>query len=150
MKAVNQSIGNEAIFMTDMNKKKKTLTAMIHSEGGRQNNSHIFDFICPKEELSVTVATIPPWSCVTDVTLDLRRSPNSPRGSKIAPARTRLLAPLLLLCGRWEATARTKSTIRPLQSPLFSCRLSVLSFPVLPGEEAEAAVVSKEETRRMD
>ena len=85
--------------MTDMNK-KRTLTVMIHSEGGRQYNSHIFDFIRPKEELSVTVATIPPWSCATDGTLDLRRSPNFPRGSKIAPAHMRLLALLLLLCGR--------------------------------------------------
>ncbi len=57
------------------------------------------NFICQKEELSVTVVTIPPWCCVTDATLDLLRSQNFPGGLKIAPAHTHLLALPLLLYG---------------------------------------------------
>ncbi|CAG13059.1 unnamed protein product [Tetraodon nigroviridis] len=51
-------------------------------------------------EPSVTVATTPPWCCVTGATRGPRRSASSPRGSGIAPVRTQVLDQLLLPYGR--------------------------------------------------
>lgn len=86
MKAVNQSIGtvNEVILMT---------ADRILKYGCKQCACAV---LCPKEERFVTVGTIPPLCCATDVTPDPPRSLNFRRGSKIAPPRTQRLALLLL------------------------------------------------------
>lgn len=92
--------------------------------------SYVFDFICPKEELSVTVATIPPSCCVTDVTLDPLRSPNFPRGLKLAPAHTQVLALLSLPYGRWEAsTLMYPHSTHCVMTKVYSYVVCKLFFP---------------------
>lgn len=94
MKAVNQSIGEHAIFTsTDIN---------MHVSQPTPSPTGIYalDPIRVQEEPSATGETIPPWCCVTGATLDPRRSPNSPRGSEIAPARTQTSARLSPPCER--------------------------------------------------
>lgn len=81
MKAVNQSIGDDA-------------TSIKVVAGENDWSVLTTDLICPKGERSVTVETTPPWCCATAATQDPRRSPSSPRGSEIAPARTQVLGQL--------------------------------------------------------
>lgn len=95
--------------------------------------------ISPKDELFVTVETIPASWCVTDATLDPLRWLNSQRGSKIARARIPPLALLLLPCGRWGANPRSNYCVMTRCTHVLSV---CSSFLVLPGEEAQASVAS--------